>query len=225
MSLRWTSFRFRLKTRYISKIRGKNIPKMSFSSYPCKNSSKSLLSSVSLIFLCSGARSKPFSRISIFVAVRIFLLKLNTVSDQKYPDNLLSLVTDTQFLEFNEPFRFWILSSTDSNSLSCEVNSLFCEVSKLVSTSETWALEWFNKLEESTFKLGSSKRLMLNINHSYPVPHFPVQYSFLSRFFAQLPIVCNIFVLYLKYPYLCVCYSSRWLLSVSSSLAFFKTSA
>ena len=49
-----------------------------------QNSSKSLLSPGSLIFLWIGAKSRPFSKILISVSVRTFLLKLNTFFEPFY---------------------------------------------------------------------------------------------------------------------------------------------
>ena len=128
MTLRWTPLRFRIDIRYISKIRGRFIVKIPLSSYPSAKLHKALLNSGSLIFLCTRAQSNHFSRILISVSVRIFQLKLNTVSEQKYLNNLPSLVTDTRFLKCNESFIFWIFSGTDNYSLSCVVNSISCEV-------------------------------------------------------------------------------------------------
>ena len=53
-----------------------------------QKSLKSLHNSGSLNFLCIGVKLRPFSRIFISVSVWTFLLRLNTASDKKLPDNL-----------------------------------------------------------------------------------------------------------------------------------------
>ena len=58
-----------------------------------KKSSKSVLSSGTFILFWIGAKSKPFSNSQISVSVKTFLLKLKTVSEQKYPTKRPSFVT------------------------------------------------------------------------------------------------------------------------------------
>ena len=58
-----------------------------------KKSSKSVLSSGTFILFWIGAKSKPFSNSQISVSVKTFLLKLKTVSEQKYPTKQPSFVT------------------------------------------------------------------------------------------------------------------------------------
>ena len=53
-----------------------------------QNSSKSFRSSGSFILLWIGAYSRPFSRTFISLSVKTFRVKLNIVSEQKYPESL-----------------------------------------------------------------------------------------------------------------------------------------
>ena len=58
-----------------------------------QKSSKSVLSSGSFILFWIGAKSKSFSNTRTSVSVKTFLLKLKTVSEQKYPTKRPSFVT------------------------------------------------------------------------------------------------------------------------------------
>ena len=58
-----------------------------------QKSSKSVLSTGSFILFWIGAECKPFHNTRISVSVKTFLLKLKTVSEQKYPTKQPSFVT------------------------------------------------------------------------------------------------------------------------------------
>ena len=95
--LRWTPLRFRPNIRYIAKVGGRFILKMPFSSYPSAKFLKvtSEFGFINHFFFCTKAKSKPFSRILISVSVRMFLLSLNSVSEQEYPQQpyLITLIS------------------------------------------------------------------------------------------------------------------------------------
>ena len=71
-----------------------------------QNSPKSVHNSGSFILFCIGAKSNLFSSVQISVSVKIFRLKLKTVSKQKYPSKHPQLVTP--YLRYaNEGLMFW----------------------------------------------------------------------------------------------------------------------
>ena len=87
----WFPSRFKLKGKTLTEKWRGFISGMPFCSHSPSNSSKSDLRSGSLILSSIGAKSNPFSSTLISISVKTFLLKLNTVFEQKYPTKRPSL--------------------------------------------------------------------------------------------------------------------------------------
>ena len=121
-----------------------------------QNSLKSLLSSGSFNFFWIGVKSRPFFKTLISVSVNTWLLKLKMVSEQKYPENLLSVVV-TIF--------FWCI----------KVSNLFLCINIRTDWSFIWSVEKLNQDFKTSLSSSSNSTDMLTLLEEFCTTDASVQ--------------------------------------------------